>query len=133
MLIKKDRLPKGLSFVLRSSVMEEAFRSAGITTDASLHHLCSGIFFDAYFWPPNPNVAYERFYIRAGVAPSSQAREARDFAERIVIPRFVAWAGHLLSLPLNSPTRRDPQHFSLAASGLTPHPSFHPNPLRGPA
>jgi hypothetical protein len=133
MLIEKEPLPKGASFVLRSSSVEDALRSAGISVQTSLRHVNSRIFFDAYFWPPNPNVAHERFYIRAGVVPSPMAREAREFVETSVLPQFIAWASDILSLPYNSPVRRAQQLFSSEFVGHAPNNSFKPKPLRGSA
>lgn len=74
MLIEKAKIPKGTSFVLRSSVLLEALAAAGISVETSLQHMNSKIFFDAFFWPPRSNVQHERFYIRAGSVPASQAR-----------------------------------------------------------
>lgn len=120
MLIEKEPLPKGASFVLRSSRLDEALRLAGISVETSLRHVNSRIFFDAYFWPPSPNVAHERFYIRAGIVPVSTAREAREFIEASVIPQFIAWSSDILSLPHNSPIRRAQQYFRSEFVGRAP-------------
>jgi hypothetical protein len=114
MRIEKAKLPKGTSFVLRSSILEEAVLRAGITTEISLHQVRSRTFFDALFWPPNPNVPHERFYICAGAVPASQARAARDYMETNVIPGFIAWATGILQLPANSMVRRNNQQFTCA-------------------
>ncbi|MDR3221451.1 MAG: hypothetical protein LBU46_05500 [Candidatus Accumulibacter sp.] len=111
MFINKCKLPKSASFVLRSFVLEEAMRSAGISVETRLNHVNSVNFFGAFFWPPNPNVAHERFYVGAGAVPSSEARDARSFVESSVVPQFIAWAKDLLSLPGNSPIRREEQWF----------------------
>ena len=111
MLIERDKISKSSSFILRSSLLEEAMHLAGISTDTSLHHVSSSIFFDAHFWPPRPNVPYERFYIRAGCVPTIQSNEARLFVETHVIPSFIDWASGILSLPNNSPVRRSQQAF----------------------
>ena len=67
---------------------------------------------DAYFWPPNPNIKYERIYVRVGAVPSTEARWVREYLESTAIPELVAWAQQIASLPLNSPARRETQHFS---------------------
>ncbi|GHT91136.1 hypothetical protein FACS1894185_6080 [Betaproteobacteria bacterium] len=112
MLIEKDKLPKGASFVLRSSTLELALISAHICLDTSLRHVSNPrVFFEADFWPPNPRVPHERFYIVAGIVPSSLARDARSFLEATSLPQFVSWAQSILALPENSPIRRAKQYF----------------------
>jgi len=113
MRIEKDKIPKSSSFVLKSSILERAMSSAGISVETTLQHLNSPVLFIAYFWPPRPNVPHDRFFIRSGCVPKSQARETRAIIESEVIPNFVKWATHILSLPANSPTRRSDQVFSV--------------------
>lgn len=116
MRIEKSRLPKGMSYVLRSSVLEHALSSAGIMLETYLVHTpgqtpgCA--FFYADFCPPNPNVAHERLYVQAGAAPSARSHEVRQYIECSVIPEFVAWVEGILALPINSPVRREGQRFS---------------------
>ena len=112
MLIEKDKIPKTSSFVLRSSALEEAMKSAGITVETTLRHLNSPVLFTAYFWPPRPNVPHDRFFIRAGCVPNAQAKDTRILVESEVVPEFIAWASNILSLPSNSPIRRSDQVFS---------------------
>ena len=112
MLIEKDKIPKSSSFVLRSSKLEEAMNNAGISVETTLQHLNSPVLFVAYFWPPRPDVPHDRFFIRAGCVPSTHARDARIVVESEVLPEFILWAQHILSLPANSPTRRSDQVFS---------------------
>jgi hypothetical protein len=128
MLIEKNKIPKGVSFVLRSSALEHALQSAGISVDTHLRQTNTCIFFGADFWPPNPNVAYERFYIQAGVVPSSYASEARRFVEATVLPQFIAWAKDILALPYNSPIRRSKQYFTSSFTQVTPNNSFKRTP-----
>ncbi len=111
MRIEKSPLPKGMSYVLKSSVLEHALSEAGIELDTQLIHGSRGIFFDAYFWPSNQNVAQERLYVRAGVVQASAAREARAYIDGSVVPEFVAWVKSILALPNNSPVRREQQYF----------------------
>lgn len=111
MRIEKSPLSKGMSYVLKSSVLERALSEAGIGLDTKLIHGSGGIFFDTYFWPPNQNVAYERLYVRAGAVHTSVSREARLHIEGSVVPEFVAWVKSILVLPNNSPVRREQQYF----------------------
>jgi len=62
------------------------------------------------FWPPNPNVHYERLYIVVGAVAAGDVPRAREALEARIIPEVVAWAQRLASLPLNSPERREKQH-----------------------
>lgn len=111
MRIEKSPLPKGMSYVLKSSVLERALSEAGIELDTTLIHGPGGIFFDAHFWPPNQNVAHERLYVRAGAVQASVAREARAYIDSSVVPEFVAWVKSILALPNNAPVRREQQYF----------------------
>jgi hypothetical protein len=88
--------------------MLRVLTSAKIGFDAHLIYGVSRIFFDAHFWPPNPNVPYERLYIRIGAVPAKQAREIREFVQAAVI---TTWVQNIISLPANSPIRRKKQCF----------------------
>ena len=113
---QKAPLPKSRRFVLRSTSLEQALREAGIQLETSLRLDNSDVYFLAYFWPPSPNVPHERLYITAGAVPSAEVFASRDHIDSCVLPRFVAWETHLLSLPLNSPIRREKQIFNATQS-----------------
>ena len=110
--IHKAPLPKSRRFVLRATSLEQALREAGIQLETSLRLVNSDVYFLAYFWPPNPNVRHERLYITAGAVPSAEAFASREHMDSCVLPRFALWVNHLLSLPLNSPIRREKQIFN---------------------
>lgn len=111
MNVSKDKIPKTMSYPLKTSVLEAAFVAAGITIDTSLNYVTSKRFFDCEFWPPNQNVPHERLYISICAVRNERAREARDFMEKQVIPALIAWVRSLQDLPANSPVRRQQQHF----------------------
>lgn len=111
MQIEKSRIPKGMSYVLRSSSLEAAMQEAALNIDTTLVHGAGEIFFDAHYWPPHANAPRERLYVRAGAIEASRAREARAFVEETVIPDLVRWLGMILALPANSPERRERQEF----------------------
>ena len=111
MQIEKCRLPKGMSFVLRSSAPDAALDPAGIHTQVLLKHVDAGVLLDAFFWPRRPSRPCECFYLRAGVVPSTDANLARRHVETVVIPEFIAWASGILALPTDSPIRRSEQTF----------------------
>ncbi|MCP4214259.1 MAG: hypothetical protein GY765_06360 [bacterium] len=102
MIIDKQKLPKGCSYALKTSMMEKAFAENEITTHTHLIYSMSKIFFHAYYWLPNPNIDYFRFYIRVGHVQSSRRREALQYMQDSVIPEFIRWAKEMVSLPSNS-------------------------------
>ncbi len=88
--------------------------AAGIETDCHLVRNHSDLF-DAFFWPPNENIAYERFYIRIGTVPSVEAVLMRQRMETQVIPELMSWALNILEKDLKSPVRREEQELDLAS------------------
>jgi hypothetical protein len=111
MHIQKARRPRGMSYPLRSSFIAEALQKNGITLDTQLIYYPGGIFFDAHFWPPSPNVPYERLYVRAAAVPAAQARGARQYIEGTVVPELIAWLQDIISRAPNSPVRREKHYF----------------------
>jgi hypothetical protein len=120
MRVDKSKLPKGMSWPMKTSLMSEALQSAKIVLDVQLNYVVSRRFFDAEFWPPNPNVQYERLYITVSAIPAEQARKVREFVEGTVIPDFITWVQGIVSLPTNSPVRREKQHFHYELPPLAP-------------
>lgn len=110
MHIAKAKLPKGMSYPLKSSVLAEALSAAGIAIDTQLLFSPSHGFFEAFFWPPSVNVPHERLYLRTGTVQGADGNAAREHINRVVIPEFINWAQGILSLPANSPLRRSEQH-----------------------
>ena len=106
------KLPKGQSYPLKPSILEAAITAARINLDTHLIR-SPGRSFNAHFWPPNPNVPYERLYIRAGSVPVEHARASRDWIEREALPTLVAWIGDILAQDPRSPVRREKQYLSL--------------------
>lgn len=96
-----------MGYPLKSSVLENALMSAGITLHTHLIQRPGKIFFDAHLWPPNPNIPYERLYIRASAVPTEKGQTARDYLETVVIPDLISWINNLLAQPPNSTQRRE--------------------------
>jgi hypothetical protein len=69
--------------------------------------------FNADFWPPNPNVPYERLYISCGDALSADLPELRNRVQQESLPRLVDWIVAILELDLQSPIRREKQWIAL--------------------
>jgi hypothetical protein len=103
------KLPRGQSYPLKPSKLEEALASANIAIDAYLTRT-PGRYFNACFWPPNPNVSYERLYIQAGSVPIDEAERARSEIEETALPAIVEWIAGILALDPKSPIRREQQN-----------------------
>jgi len=69
-------------------------------------------FFEAFYWLPNENVDYDRFYIRTGAVETKDAHNAREYMENKVIPEFITWANQIISLPSNSPKFQEELHYA---------------------
>jgi len=108
---EKSKLPKGYGYPLKSSFLQRALSEGGVPF--SVHHIQRhpGGSIGVEFWPPNPNVHYERLYITADGVAAADVPRAREALESHIIPDLVAWAQRLASLPVNSPERREKQHF----------------------
>ena len=100
------KLPKGQSYPVRPSRLEAALSAAGITIDVYLTR-APGNFFNAGFWPPSPDIPYERVYVQAGSVPAGQAAAARGKAEMESIPALVRWIADIQALDPQSPARRE--------------------------
>jgi hypothetical protein len=109
--IEKAPLPKGKTYVLKSSVLEQALLDAGFTLPTQLVHTAENIFFEAQYSPPNPDVPQEQLLVRAGAVASGFGYAARQAIETAVIPEFIEWLRSFLTLPENSPLRRDVHNF----------------------
>lgn len=126
MQIERAKLPKGMSYPLKPSFLQAALSCADVDTEARFVQVVRGFLFDAHFWPPSPNVAHERLYLRAGAVSAAWSRVARAYLETSVIPEFVAWMQGILSLPVNSPVRREKQYFARSL------PAHLTSPCSGP-
>lgn len=108
------KLPKGQSYPLRPSIFEAALEDAGLSIDTHLIR-SPGELFDAHFWPPNENVAYERLYVRFGSVPSAELAQARSRVESEALPALLRWIAHILAQARNSPVRREKQRIDLGS------------------
>lgn len=102
------KLPKGQSYPLKPSKLEDALASAGLSIDVYLTRT-PGRSFNAFFWPPSPNVPYERIYIQAGSVPIEEALDARIEVEAEALPNLVKWISGIVALDAKSPVRRERQ------------------------
>jgi hypothetical protein len=112
MIVTRAKLAKGMSYPTNSSTLAEALDAAGITLSASLDYHHAGRFLHAYFWPPNPNVPYERLYMQVGSVPTVRARLARRYFQLSVLPSLIHWVQNILGRPQDGPIRREQQLFA---------------------
>ena len=106
------KLPRGQSYPLKPSILEAALTTARISINTHLVR-SPGKMFDAHFWPPTPDIPYERLYIRIGSGPAEQAQAARDRMGREALPMLVEWIGNILAQDPQSPIRREKQRLDL--------------------
>ena len=106
-------MPKGLTYPLKSSLLEEAMATNDITTHLTIRYGLSYMLFEALYWPPTKNIKYDRFYITTGAVEACESIKAKEYLARTVIPKFVNWAGDLTSLPINSPRVYEKPRFSM--------------------
>jgi hypothetical protein len=112
MRIDKEKLPKDMSYPLRSSALQIALDDAGITIALTLYYgRNSRSFFRAHFLSLDRYNYYEHFILSVGAVPRAEARGARDFVETSVMPDFISWAEAIQISPPNSPRRRESQIF----------------------
>ncbi|CAA2144942.1 hypothetical protein [Methylobacterium bullatum] len=112
MMSETAKLPRGQSYPLKPSILEAALTTARLDLDTHLIR-SPGEMFDAHFWPPSPNVPYERLYIRVGSVPAEEAQAARDRIEREALPALIEWIGNILAQDPRSPIRREKRYLGL--------------------
>ena len=113
MKCETGKLPRGQRYPLNASMLAAALAEAGIEIDVHLVR-SPGSLYDAHFWPPSPNILYERLYIRVGSVLTERAADARRLMADLLLPRLVQWLGEILAADPKSPIRRERQHFDLS-------------------
>lgn len=112
MRTETQRLRKGTGYPLKPSRLAALLDESEHPIDWTLIRSGSGLLFECFFWPPNPNVPHERFYIRSAAFPNEQVGRARSFLEATVFPEFRSWLSGILTQPYNSTVRREEQYFA---------------------
>ncbi len=103
--IEKPKTYKGLSYVLKSSLLKNALEETGLELNVHLVFWTPqelGPILSAEYWLPNNNVPYDRFYIRAGVVKSEDRKVAQTLMEDVIIPDLVRRIQTIKSLPEDS-------------------------------
>lgn len=112
-IIEKPKTWKGLSYILKSSILQNAIVSKGLdcyvhliymTPQGDNHINCMLI--NAEYWLPNQNINYCRFYIRTGVVPATERKIVSQILNEEVLPLLLDWMEAQINKPLNSTTLR---------------------------
>jgi hypothetical protein len=101
-----------MGYPLKPMLLEAVLRQSAVELQWSLARNVSGSLFECFFWPPDPNVNYERLYFRSSAVPSERVFEAKQHIESAVMPELQRWLEHILSLPAHSTVRREKQLFA---------------------
>ena len=111
--VSKPKLRKGLSYVLKTSQLEQALLNAEINIHTSLDYSqCGGSILKAFYWLPNPNIEYPRLYICAGVVDSPLRTPASLTLLEEGLPAFINWVRYVIALPDNSPVLFQKPYFN---------------------
>ena len=113
--VKKNKIPSRYGFVLKTRQLEDLILANDINIDIILNYWLPqiiGTIFEAHFWPPNYNFAYNRLYIRAGALLREDIYFARGKMASDALPEFAAWIKNILALPDNSPLLSKEQYFN---------------------
>ncbi|KAA1047535.1 hypothetical protein [Pseudocitrobacter sp. 73] len=98
--IEKDKIAKNFCFILKTKMLENILLENEVNIYINLNYWnqkSTGSIFEAHFWPPNENVAYQRCYIRAGALPEEDVVHARSLLQDAVLPKFIVWIKKILS------------------------------------
>lgn len=106
--IEKPKTRKGLSYVLKTSMLKDILDANNI--DCNIHLIywtprnipIGETILECHYWLPNKNVDYDRFYIRAGTVKSESRKVAEKLMKEQVLPKFIDWILHIKSLPATS-------------------------------
>ncbi|MBE9597980.1 hypothetical protein [Pedobacter sp. MC2016-24] len=107
MTVNKPKVPKGLSYIIKSSQLKALFEELKLDIDVSVNYSVSkegpeGIrVFECLYWLPNMNVSYDRLYITIGTVNISN-KEKISILLKELFPKFKEWILFLLSQPENS-------------------------------
>lgn len=110
MKIEKAKLPKGMSYPLKSSRLQTALTASAISIDVSLIY-GSRNSFEAFFWPRSPRIDRERLYVRVGMVNTADGGRARRYMEKAALPELVKWLSEILGSDPRSPVRKQEQLF----------------------
>ena len=104
--VRKEKLPRGLSHPMQTSILDEALRSAGLAIETHIYFSRSKRFFDASFRPADARESdaresIDQLILSVGTVPSEHRLEARHYVSVVVIPELVGWLAQLMNAPAN--------------------------------
>ena len=114
MEIERPPVPKGRAYVLKTSSLQALLEQSGVEVAVHLVYRTprvEGSVLEAEYWLPNPNVAYPRFYIRAGSLQAERRQEALGALQSIGLPALGRWMQSVVRLPDQSPLLGGRLHF----------------------
>ncbi len=92
--ISRPKLPRGRSYVLKTSQLADALAAAGVGWHVDLVYWSphgGGSILEGHYWPPNSNVPYPRVYVRAGAVSSDVRAAAAETLSQTALPQFIRW------------------------------------------
>lgn len=119
-VIEKTRLPKGLAYALKASMLEAALERAGIDCHVEVRFWMpqeGGSVLEAHYWLPNEHVDHPRVHVRAGAVASTERAAAQAAVEEEILPAFIAWLTGVLALPAGSPLLHGEPAFNAVFAG----------------
>ena len=117
--IEKSPAPKGTGYALKSSMLQNALTARGI--DCNVHLVYSPSrpdpvagynVLECFYWLPNRNVEYDRFYIRIGTVLSVDGKAVLSAMQTLVIPALLDWIDKIKKLPADSTLLKKDMRFA---------------------
>lgn len=110
--IEKPKAWKGLSYVLKSSMLKDEIIARGVDCNVHLiywtpqrNNQTNYSIIEAEYWLPNQNVDHTRFYIRSGVVPSIDRKKAETILVNEILPKLIDWMENQIKTPIESTNR----------------------------
>ena len=106
--IEKPKSPKGQSYVLKTASLQEMLSDAGIATAVHLIYRPFNKAFSkitllsCYYWLPNGNVPYSRFYISVSAVAFEDRKMADELMQLRILPELISWMQNIVAQPEDS-------------------------------
>lgn len=103
--IDKAKLPKGMSYILKTSELQNAMAGSDTTVKLHINYRYNKIWnrvFDCKYWLPNANVDHRRLYVTTLAVRVADKQQITEEFLSVVLPQFIKWVDMLNALPDNS-------------------------------
>src|SRR5262245_3361430 len=120
--VKKPKLAKHRSYVLKTSMLEDTLAEVSIDCQVDLVYWnpqLGGSILQAFYWLPNERVNHVRVFVRAGTVPALERNLVLPQFRDRVLPGFAHWLSRLLKQPLDSPALLREPKFEATWDGAT--------------